>query len=497
MAQAPSVAFPIKLPLATPLQTQLRTDSNLEILLKAHLFNCFAEYQPDTKEFSVEKRPGSLLFSAISAGPSAGIGKGISYLSSHLISIVGGNVYATDGGSAVSVIIGTVDTAGGFYRFHTLPNSQGLAFSNGVKAYFISSVAGPVTQIVTNFPTSFVKSFVYLNSRFYIGLFPNRIRGATNLDDITTWDLLNELSAQDEPDDLVGLFKHLTYVTAIKEWTTEFFFNDQQNIVGSTLSPQQQSKLDVGCFSVNTIQEIDGSLFWMSSNKQKKPQVLRIDGLQETIISTPHVEKILEALATGPSVIISADQAVFSIYMKISGHRFYILNLTTLGFSLVYDIDQQLWYVWGEDITATRTFGILGLSGVTTSSAGVSFAQDYYTGDIYKIAPDYKYPTDSGRLIEVDIYTKSMDLETPRSKQVNMMYFDAERVIGNEIEIRFNDQDYLPTAWSSFRTVNLDNDKSTLERCGSFNTRAHHIRHKLPIAFRINSVRLQVDIGTL
>ncbi len=511
MAQSSAVNQPVRIPLATNIRARngfFTRDSPSNGVVDPQLVNCYAEFNPDTKTFNVQKRPG---YSAPFFTPTSAVGQGIFQFvpniignpvtnNDSLVAINNGEVfliYDIDSLNLTcsSIKLGDVDTTGGVYRgivmpFATFSNSRVLVIGNGVKAYITSGlVAGDLAQILDpQFPTLFYKGWAYLNSRLYLGEPNNKLRGAENINDPTMWETLNVILAQDEGDNGVALAKHSSFIVFFKETSTEFFF-DNGNPVGSPLLPSPQNSYDIGCADADSVRDIDGTLFWVVLSKIKTPQIARMDGNQYTIISTPEIEKIL--MTNGPGFK--------AITMKIAGHRFYILTIGTFV-TLVYDLDQQLWYVWEGDFNSQGSLNWPISDAITTSqslSSGETFnvLQDSRNGKLYLAGPDYSMPTDDTFVFAVDIYTPNFDAGVDRKKQVNMMYFDADRVDGSELQIRTNDWDYDPKRWSEFRTVNLDCEKPQLANCGSFYRRAHHIRHQMPCSFIIRSVGLQTDIG--
>lgn len=516
MAQVNTVGQPKRLPLVSNIESRdgLR-ELAAGVIKDAQLVNCYAEYDQKLQEFVIQKRPG---FSSAIFTPSVlGRGLGIfplepdpdSFLGKDaVIALIGGSspkayvIYDIDpfNLTATSIDLGTINSTGSIYRFIQLPKSAFpanlIAFNNGVKAYYIRSDLGAVTEILPadDFPNPHFPGWAYLNSRLYVPSPNNKLFGGLNLNDPAIWDPLNLILAQDESDIGIGLAKHLTFATYFKRWTTEFFFNDPQNLTGSTLSAALQNKLDIGAFSADSFQEIDGSIFFVSSNKSRMIRVARLDDLKYTIVSTPLIEKILEQY----------DFTIKTFVFKICGHRFFIINATGLSvgaITLVYDIDQQLWYRWERPDAESnlRSWTICSTANTGVGGIGRSFSivQNSQTGTLHIAAPDYVTPTDNGTPCTVDIYTSNYDAGIDRKKQVNMMYFNADNVSGSILKMRTNDYDFASDKWTGFRDIQLGVEKPQLANCGSFYRRAHHFRHEAPLPFRIRSVGLQMDIGDL
>jgi hypothetical protein len=283
----------------------------------------------------------------------------------------------------------------------------------------------------------------------------------------------------------VVISRQLSYIIAFKQWSTEFFEN-VGNPTGSPLAPVEGAQLNYGCSSADSLVEMDGTLLWVVSNRDASPQVARLDNLSLEIISTPFIERLLRSVSSFTSATVRA------VPLKVGGHRFYILSISTLPVSLVYDLDQKLWAYWtNESGTAVWPFGSVTGDILTDNTI---FGQIVSNGVIFTIDADYVEPTDNGAWIPVDIYTPNFDFGVDRIKQLNVMRFNADQTPGSSLSVRYSDNDY--TTWSNFRKVDLSVQRPTLTDLGSFYRRAFNIRHQAPTPMRIRSADIQTDIGT-
>jgi len=524
MAQAPSVAVPPRIPLVTEPENRDETVNR-----DAKLLNGYVELNDKTKQYWVYKRPGLLQYGVTHVG----VGLGVYNWQGNIYSIFGDKLYK-DG-----VEIGTVDSAHGVYQWaSSLGDTPRLQLGNGFAAYnwdnttltqistlatitagdFIvgteytilvpgttdftligaaNSLAGTVftatgpgvgdgTATTTgNFPSDWVKGWAYLDGTTYVMGRDAYIHGSDtvvgmNRPDLWT-DLLNTIGAQIEPDKGVCLAKQLVYVLALKEWSTEVFYDAANPPGSSPLSPVQGAKINYGCVSADSVQEIDGSLLWLATNRSSAAQVIIVENLKPTVVSTKAIERLLG----------EADfSAVASFGVKYEGHRFYGLTIKNSNLTLVYDMTDKMWSQW------TGPTGNYFPMVANTFLPGTGRVLQHETnGKLYKFDSDYT--SDDGELITVDLYTPNFDAGVRRRKQVTMMEFIGDRESGSVLQVRFNDADYKTTAWSNFRQVDMDVTKATLTNCGTFLRRATHIRHACDTRLRIQAVELQLDIGTL
>ena len=451
----------------------------------------------------MEKRFGRAAFPFSPVTSGQGLGQGIfkfpfSSSTSGLICVTNNNVYLQTSNSAFTSI-GTIVTStralgvlAEMVRFQYVPGSStyvilssgnnngfGTAGTYGIKSTVLNgNVVYTLTTISGNngYPGGTVPGFALLDGTTYVMDLNSNIWGSTNLNDPTIWtDALNVIQADSEGDIPIALAKQLVYVIAFKSTSIEMFF-DNGNPTGSPLSPVPGALIKHGCLDANTIQDIDGILFWVSSDKNSAACVAMMENLQYAQISTPAVDRFL-SLTEGYTV----SQYTFRSYsFRAAGHRFYGVTNVSSGVSLVYDIDQKLWYQW------TDPYGnFYPVVSVTTDLSNNLIAQLYSPGIVNYIGPDYQYLNDNGVLFPMDIYTPNFDAGVDREKTLSAMH----------LFVRFSDDDYQ--SWNNFRLVNLNNKHPMLNDEGSFYRRAYHFRHYANTPFRIRAVGLEMDVGTM
>lgn len=476
MPQAQTAAVPHRLPLVNKIQSR---DPNFT--KDARIINGFAEYDTLLQDFFVQRRPG--------LGPPTyshtGSGEGM-YTYEGALPLL---MYVFDSTFYVNgTAYGTVDNTGSKYYFtQTGGTSPKVVFGNGVKAYWVNpaALAAPTQIVDAAFPTSFVGGIAYLDGTLYVMDSTGAIYGSKNLNDPVNWDALNLIYANAEPDAGVAIAKHLAYVVAFKQWNTQVFY-DAGNATGSPLGPVQAAQIQLGCVSADSVQEIDGTLLWLSSNKTASPQIARMDNLNVKVVSIPPVERLLDQ---------SDHTTLHSFVLKHGGHRYYGLTCKMSNYTLIYDLDQGdqgMWYTWTD---ANGNYWPIVAMGYLRSDTNIHFAQHESNGSIYPLDGDYEYPGDNGVVIPVDIYTPNFDGGIGRRKHCAHMGVNADRQAGSSVQVRWSDDDY--DTWTSFRTVDLSATRPLLASLGTFYRRAFHFRHALLLPFRLRSADLTMDIGTL
>ena len=467
MPQAQTVDLPKRLPLVITPENRDNTS-----VKDAKLVNCYMEKAGDG-EYWLYKRSG-LLYSSQPPGAAAS-GYGTYNWLGNIYTIFGATMYK-DG----VALVGTLDTTNGVYRFDScLGGTPKLIFGNGVKAYTYDSGAGIVQITDADFPASFCKGWSYIDGTTYV-MTPSAAIQGDDINTPQTWDPLNTITAQISPDRGVALAKQLVYVIALKQWSTEVFY-DAGNATGSPLGPVQGARASYGCVSADSVQSIDDILIWACTNQSSAAQIVKMEGLKVQIVSTDPIERLLD----------KADfTTTYSMQYKNIGHRLYILTLVNSNITLVYDLDENMWHQWTDGNGDYFPF-----VSTTYDSSRRHIFQHESNGKLY--LADETYYTDAGDVITVDIVTPNFDGGTNRRKQMTQMKFIADQVEGSELLVRKNDNDYKVGYWSNFRTVDLSKQQPVMSNCGTFVRRAYNFRHQKATFFRMKAIELQMDLGTL
>jgi len=512
--QADSVARPKKWPMVSRLQTRapiavpLPGGTANPITKDAHLINGFAEFDPEDQEYWIYKRLslGALQWSLGAGTPGSLYTDSIGFIDA----VQANNLWrmnTTSGATNVGHV------AGGAPFYFTEANA-----GPGGARYLVLTQAGSGQQVpilyeisptpgfvaLTGAPPPVGPGSVELDGTVYVMDINGSIWGS-DLNNPVNWTATNVIQADSESDQGVFLAKQLSYVVAYKRWSTQIF-QDVGNPTGSPLAPVPESQIPLGMLDASTFQNIDETHFWMTSNHDIAPQIARLDNLTPKIVSTPAVEKILAnyyySFVIGGSPPIPSAIPLISWKFKWGGHRFYGLTIQQLNVTLVYDIDQDLWYYWTDpngnfwpvySIAYQGTATIAGTAQITFP--GFRVAQHNTNGNIYSLDASSMTPTDLGVLYPVDIYTPNLYLGSRRG-QLNAIYFTADQTPGSFLQARYSNNDFQ--SWSNFRSVSLNQQKPALYREGTIRSRrAYHFRHMCNTDFRIKSSGLQMDVGVL
>lgn len=469
MTQFESVAIPPRIPLMIQPDNRGRTVNK-----DAKLVNCFMEIDK-SGELDIYKRPGML--EAVTVGVSTG--RGLFYWDGSVYAVFGNSLYV-DG---VSVATG-LNTAGGVYRFDSILGSNPkIILTNGIRTYSYNQTDGLSDDLNTecpDFPPVAVKGWAYLNGFSYVMTEAAVIQQSelNSVDASNSWNPVNFVTAQIEPDNGVFLSKQLVYVVALKQWTVEYFF-DAGNETGSSLSPVQGMKVNYGCASADSVQRINDTLIFLCTSQSASNQIAMLYQGQITIISTPAIDRLLATVSLTP---------VYSWQLAINGHSFYIITFKNSNLTLVYDINQDLWCQWTD-----KNGDYLPIVSSTYNVDGKHIVQHESNGTLYYV--DSAYYNDNADEIVVDIITPIFDGGTYNRKHLNRLRLIADQQPGSYVDIKYSDNDYQ--TWSTFRRVSLSHKNPTLFNLGTFVKRAFHIQHRANTPLRLKALEGSFDIGVL
>lgn len=521
--QAGSVAMPKRFPLVTApgfrSTTLALSDPTVRSPVSdAAMINCYAELDPQDKQYWVEKRPGLATLTSVTAASAGGIGIGYNDGIPIPAVIFGTSLYYySSSGSLVSVPYGGSDRplvagrAASFLGWPASPSLTDLLWAVNGSLWILQMPPASyvnIADVASSVPWSvpLCDGVVYLDTVTYVMDQAGNIWGS-NAGSYSTWLATTVLEAGGRGDTPVALAQQLQYVIAFKSTSLRCFYDAgaaaQTSGVGSNLAWVEGADSYYGLANASSLQLIDDTLLWLTDNDKATPQIARMDGLQVRVVSTPQIERLLQQIKMSAfsAVPNATSNVVYSAGIKRGGHRFYVLTVPPAAssaqpFTIVYDMDQQLWSVWMS--TGLSYWSAVCASAHADQSVSGSenpgvFMQDMTSGAFYVCDIDQVYPTDSGSFCTVDLYSPNADFGTRRRKQCQQAFWVADQTSGGVIQIRKSDDDYR--SWSPFRRVRLDVEQPRITRWGTFRRRAINIRHQAATPFRIKAGEAQLDLG--
>lgn len=400
-----------------------------------------------------------------------------------------------------------------------------------------------VTQITdVDYPSNTTRGCAFLDGRFFV-MNPAGDIYQSALENASSWSSTEFIGSQIEPDQGVYLAKHNNYIAALKLYSTEFFY-DAANATGSILSPVQNAAFKVGCASEDSVKEMAGTIVWMGQTRDGFGRgIFRLNGTTPEKISTPQVDKILNAdsLAT-----------VYSWSANVGSHMLYGLTLVTSGVTLVYDFSSGLWSFFtylattggSKTITAVTALGVatstshgftdgdiilvastnsdfngwhvatdvttntftLQATGTVFSGSGAAqeYSESYFPVSASTSANGVQYMqhATSGALYTFDqaTYTDPIGaiaarIRTPKfdSGSAKFKTMGSAEVIGDKVSskavLRYSDDDFV--TYSSFRPVDLSAERSRIRRLGNFSRRSFELLNVKGVNLRLEALEIE------
>jgi hypothetical protein len=344
---------------------------------------------------------------------------------------------------------------------------------------------------------------VWLNGTVYVMTYAGKIYGS-NVGAYTTWASGNVISTNVNASLGMALAKQKVYVVAFSRFSITVFY-DAGNASGSPLSLLPGGQSSIGLYDNNTLQSIGDDLYWVGSPSTVSLGVYKMSDLKVTKISTPAVDRIL-ALATYvtyPYIAGSwpgAMPSTRSLSLATLGHRYYVLNMYSVGYSLVYDTDMGVWYIWQTPAGAALPyFTPLTYGGNLSTESYAALAQpelnrfQSQTGALYRFNP-YAY-TDVDGIPQVRITTDNFDAGTSVKKVFKRFDFMADQAPGSNMHVQHTEDDYQ--TWSALRIVDLNVKHPHLLNLGTFRRRAYRIFHQANTPFRLRGAMAHLMPGSL
>jgi len=361
----------------------------------------------------------------------------------------------------------------------TIPGAGTTVFMHdGKVAYTYTPGGAGVAQVTAaGFPADpLCPGVAYIDGYMLVFTTTGRLY-SSGIDDPATWNALDFVSAEVEPDQGVALAKHLNYAVAFGQWSTEFF-SDAGYATGSPFQVNTSARLGIGCASGHTVANSDQTVVFVGQSQTNGKAVYILNGLSPTKISTRYIEKFLDADT------LSAARAYCT---KVRGHTLYILTMPDSNITLVYDFEEREWYRWTSGENETYY-----LPTFYTTDESSYYVMDNLNSKIYRLS-SITYQ-DNGNPIYCRIVLPLQDSGTNKPK-----FYRRVEVVGDKVEatayISKSDNDY--SGYSIGRGVSLSRNRSWLNQWGRANRRAWQVLVYDNSPIRLEALEITFDIGGL
>ena len=381
------------------------------------------------------------------------------------------------GGSSAA---GTAVISGGVVTSVTITNT-GSGYTSAPTVSFSggggSSAAG--TADLCGLPSAFIPDIEFFDGYIIVCSEDGKIFNS-ELEDPSQWNSITYVQAQKFPDDLVGLARQNDTLMAFGTSTTEFYYDGGNAAPTSFLSRLDQGTLQIGCASLNSIVHQENFVIWVASGGSGGYTVQKLDGITNLKkVSTDPIERVISA--EGASISDARATAI-----RIAGHFFYVLTLTSADRTFVLDIDDERWYEWQSGSSGAFDF----VSSIEHSAE--VYLQHVDTGKIYKFTLE-SY-TDDGDDIEVLLQTAPIDYDSMHRKFIKRFeLYGDQQTTASPVEISYSDDNYK--TWSTPREINMKN-RAWLAGLGSTRRRAWKVVKKWDGPFRAEGFEIEYQEGS-
>jgi len=446
--------------------------------------NCYFETRNGNRE--IIKRPGLVEFAVAPALTTTA--QGMFAFSDGNLYVAANNTLSKITTAGVSSTIGTLVGTLNVCYFNQTATTPYLLVHNTTNLYTVTTAGtfAEATQLDTildgislTAAGRIVPGVVYLDGYTIVMTSTGRLYNS-DIEAPLTWNALNYITAEAEPDLGMGIAKHFNYVVAFGQWSTEFFY-DAANATGSPLARNAAARIEIGCSNGESITEIEQSVIWIGQSKTQGKSVYMLNGLSPVKISTPWIEKYLNA---------DQEDRFRGYAFKISGHTFYVMTQYETypnAHTFVYDIDEKEWYVWSSIISANETY--------FRPSYYVQFNGNYYGMNV-EDSLIYTVSTtaydDDGEDIQFGATTAIMDSGTTKYKFYRKLEVIGDKVAGT-MQVRHTDDDYQ--TWSNYRNVDLSLVRPQLYQLGAARRRAWQFLCTDAVPLRLAAAEIDFDIG--
>lgn len=302
----------------------------------------------------------------------------------------------------------------------------------------------------------------------------------------TTWLSINIFSAEAHPDNLIGLYVNRRTIILIGTESIEFWGNDG---VTPFVRLQGTTAARGGMAPHSTVFANEVGFYW-----DDKRRLIRIDGTQVTVLSTPFDKTVQEFTAVNDCI---------SDYITIQGKNFIRFQFPSENRTLVYDAVYDYWFEWTFWNSGTNSHQrFLGESYCYARLFNLHIFGSWKDSNLYKMTPE-SYD-DNG--VDIHFEKKSGNIDHGVQGQEKISYDVIFRLkTGNVLSDNTQStallywKDNGSQEWSNPREMKLKPSGETQfihqeSDLGSYESRKWMIRHSDPTPFAFGKVTERLEV---
>lgn len=425
--------------------------------------------------FNLRQRAGLQYYSKVTTGT----GRGIYYYNGSLFYAVGNELYRN--GSPFQTLSTSSGTVG--FTEYSSDTTLYLFVVDGVTGYLIDKNNVVTTITASGFPTPHLPYPVFLDGYLFLVQAGTADVYNCDLDDPSSWQAGNFITAESYPDPITALVRQNNYVVAVGATTVEFFY-DSGASPGTPLASNAGALQQVGTAAAGSVTQVETQVIFVGQSQTGGRSVWSLDNFTLSEIS---IEPVCQSLDDEGLNITSAN----AFCIRSMGHKFYVINLTSRTW--VYDFNEQMWHEWANSIDQ----GVFNCNYATDHPTGSAFMLDDTTGIVYKfldsISTDATSDTTSNNIISTAISARQ-DMSTYDRKFMNRLTIVGDSIAGQSCQLSWSDDDYR--TYTSPRTINISDTMPTIAQLGAFRRRAFKLVYSGGIPWRVQGFEVDYNMGT-
>lgn len=381
----------------------------------------------------------------------------------------------------------TLATTSGYVGFCTYLKSDGTRFvviSDGTDLWLDNYVATTCTEVVdADLPSPHQPFPIYLNG--YLFLIKSNTGDIYNsvVDDPTSWEPDEFISAEINSDYAVRLFKMKNYLICFGNASVEYFW-DAGNETGSPLSRNDSPTRNIGYITGGA--QAGDLVFFVGQDEKQNIGVYVVEGFKVVKSSNSIVDRTLQTFSSTQNSKSNITLNVDGFIVSTNGKTFYVLVAGQTTWAL--DIEEKLWYEWqGSDNTGLKIEAAWGMYN------GASYVAIKNRSNISVFSPSLYQ--DFGTNFRCRYTTEVNSFGSLNWKVCNrliVMGSQTQSTGTSNLTVSWSDTDWA--SLSGTRLINLFSISPYINKLGRFRQRSFRLEYSDNYPWFVEELLLDINI---
>lgn len=367
----------------------------------------------------------------------------------------------------------------GFTEYLYDNGTSKLVVTDGTVLGTLDSANVFVASVSVDLPTPHLPYPVFLDGYLFIAKAVSADLYNSNLNDPLLWTAGDFITSEMLSDRISWVSRLNNYLIVAGNQSIEYFWD----AAIATGSPLQRNDTPVKLKGlVGGMAQHGNSVYMIANNNTSQPDVFMLEDFKMQSIGNEAIRRHLTSIL--PTNIHTIKGAVVSF----SGHNFYTINTGSRTYA--YDLESKLWCRWAfanqDYFNFSHWINAETATGYKTFFARTGNAEIYYTSPtLYQ---------DSNTTFPCVIVTHKEDFGTMRQKSISRLIIWADTpTTEGDLLVQWSDDDYQ--TFNAGLTLNLTNDRPSINRLGRFRERAFKLTYTQNQPFRIEGIEVDINMG--